>query len=323
MKAIIWTAYGPPGVLKPGEKPKPIPGDNEILIKVHAATVTLGDCEVRSLKLPLLFKIIFRLYMGLRKPKNKTPGQELAGTIEAVGKQVKAFKPGDEVFAPSTMNFGAYAEYICLPVKHPIVKKSEKLSFEEAATIPTGGLNGLHFIRKVKIQQGDKVLINGAGGSIGTYAVQLAKLRGAEITAVDSDIKLDMLQSIGADLVIDYKKEDFTNGSNKYDVIIDIVGNSSFFGSLRVLNQKGRYVLGNPNISGAMKGMFVNLFSGKRVIPALAPYKTEDLKYLQELIETSKIKPVIDKHFPLSQTAQAHEYVEKGLKVGNVIINIT
>jgi 2-desacetyl-2-hydroxyethyl bacteriochlorophyllide A dehydrogenase len=320
MRAIIWPKYGSPDVLELKEVEKPAPGDNEVLIKIVAATVFAGDCEMRRFDFPVSFWLPLRLMFGLRKPRIKILGQELAGEIEAVGSEVTQFKKGDPVFAPTDMGFGAYAEYICLPGTHPMALKPTNITFEEAATIPTGGLNALHFLRKGNVQNGQKVLINGAAGSIGTFAVQIAKTLGAEVTAVDSAGKLDMLRSIGADHVIDYMREDFTKNGETYDVIIDVVGKSSFSRSVRSLKQNGRYVLGNPRFSGMIKGLWTSMISSKKVIIALASYRTEDLVFLKELFEEGKIKSVIDRRFPLEQVAEAHRYVESGQKKGNVVI---
>lgn len=320
MKAIVWTKYGAADGLQLKEVEKPTPRDNEVLIKVYAATVTIADCDLRSMKLPLILWLPFRLYVGLWKPKRITIlGQELAGEVEAVGLEVTKFKKGDQVFAPCLLRLGAYAEYSCLPEKYPVLKP-DALSYEEAATIPTGGINGLHFLTVANIQAGEKVLINGAGGSIGTYAIQIAKTFGAEVTAVDSAEKLAMLHSIGADHVIDYQKVDFTKSGETYDVIIDVIGKSSFSRSVRALNPNGRYVLGNPGLSGRIRGRWTPMTSGKQVIVALAPYKAEYYRFLKELIESGKLKPVIDRRYPLEQTAEAHRYVEQGHKKGNVVI---
>ena len=322
MKAMISTKYGPPDVLQLKEVEKPTPKDNEVLIKIYAATVTAGDCELRSLKIPILLRLPLRIYMGLRKPKRITIlGQELAGEIEAVGKEVTRFKKGDQIFAPTFFRFGAYAEYICLPEKYPVLKPA-KMNYEEAATIPTGGINGLHFLRIANVQSGQRVLINGAGGSIGTYAVQIAKSFGAEVTVVDSAEKLAMLRSIGADHVIDYTQEDFTRSGETYDVIIDVAGKSSFSGSVRSLKQNGRYVLGNPSLLGMIRGLWTSKTSEKKVIFESASYRTEDYTFLKELVEAGKIKSVIDRRYPLEQTAEAHRYVETGRKKGNVIITV-
>jgi NADPH:quinone reductase-like Zn-dependent oxidoreductase len=322
MKAIVWTQYGPPDVLQLQEVEKPTPKDNEVLIKVHAATVTIGDCELRSMKGPILLSLIFRIYVGLIKPKRVTIlGQELAGEIEAVGKAVTKFKKGDQIFAPCLLHLGAYAEYKCLPESYPVLKPAS-MTYEEAATIPTGGINGLDFLRVANVQSGEKVLINGAGGSIGTYAVQIAKLFGAEVTCVDSEEKLDMLRSIGADHVIDYTKEDFTKSGETYDVIIDVIGKSSFSRSVRSLKPNGRYVLGNPSLSSRIRARWTPMTLGKKVIVALAHHKAEYYTFLEELMEAGKLKSIIDRRYPLEQTAEAHRYVDQGHKKGNVVITV-
>jgi 2-desacetyl-2-hydroxyethyl bacteriochlorophyllide A dehydrogenase len=259
---------------------------------------------------------------GLRKPRKKILGQELAGEIESVGKDVKLFRKGDQVFAATEMRFGAYAEYICLPSTYAMAIKPANMTYEEAAAVPTGGLNALHFLRKGNIQSGQKVLINGAGGSIGTFAVQLAKSFGAEVTGVDSTRKLDMLRSIGADQVIDYTEEDFTKSGETYDVIFDIVGKSSFSRSIRSLKKKGFYLLANLRLSQIVRGLWTSMTSSKKVITELASYRTEDLIFLKELIEAGKIKAVIDRRYPLEQMAEAHRYVDKGHKKGNVVITV-
>ena len=326
MKAIVWTKYGPPDVLQLKEVEKPTPNDNEVLIRVRATTVTAGDSEMRGLKFPFLFRLPLRIYNGLGKPKKITIlGQELAGEIESVGKDVKLFKKGDQVFATTGFGFGAYAEYICLPEEPKmgvLASKPVNMTYEEAAAVPTGGLEALHILRKANIQSGQKVLIIGAGGSIGTFAVQLARYFGAEVTGVDSAGKLDMLRSIGADQVIDYTQEDFTKSGQTYDVIIDVMGKSSFSGSIRSLKQNGRYLLGNPGLSQMFLGLWTSMISSKKVIIGAANQKTEDLLFLKELIEAGKIKSVIDRCYPLGQIAEAHRYVETGNKKGNVVITV-
>jgi NADPH:quinone reductase-like Zn-dependent oxidoreductase len=322
LKAIVWTAYGSPDVLQLRDVEKPTPKDNEVLIKVRAATVTMGDCELRSLKVPLLLQLPVRAYMGLTKPSRVTIlGQELAGDVEEVGSKVTRFKKGDAVFVPTFLRLGAYAEYKCMPEKYPVLKPPI-MSYKEAATIPTGGSNGLYFLRMANVQAGERVLLNGAGGSIGTYAVQIAKSLGAEVTAVDSAEKLAMLRLIGADYVIDYARQDFTRLGETYDVIVDIIGKSSFNDSVRVLKPGGRYILGNPSLSGRMRSRWTRLDSNKKSIVALADYKMEDYAFLKQWIEAGKIKPVIDKVYPLEQTAAAHRYVDEGHKKGNVVITL-
>lgn len=260
--------------------------------------------------------------MGIFRPRYKILGQEFSGDIEEVGKNVNQFKKGDPVFVATNFKMGGYAEYNCLKATPGVMLKPATISYEDAATIPTGGINGLHFTKKANIQPGEKVLINGAGGSIGTYAVQLAKLSGAEVTAVDSTSKLEMLLSIGADHVIDYTKEDAFSSINKYDVVIDIVRTRSLLKKMRVLKNNGRYVLCNPEFGYVLLGLWKKMTGSKKIINALAGYKTEDIIYIIELLETKKIRIVIDKRFPLEQMQEAHRYVEKGLKAGNLIITV-
>jgi len=325
MKAIVWTKYGPPDGLQLREIEKPNPRGNEVLIRIVATTVTAGDCEVRSLNIPILFRLPVRIYMGFRKPRDIILGQELAGEVDSVGKDVKLFKKGDQVFAMTGFNFGAYAEYICLPEKSAmgvLATKPVNMTYEEAAAVPTGGLEALHFLRKASIQSGQKVLIVGAGGSIGTFAVQLARYFGAEVTGVDSAGKLEILRSIGADHVIDYTQKDFTKNSETYDVIFDVMGKSSFSGSVRSLKQNGRYLLGNAGLTRIVQGWWISWRSSKKVIIGAATQKTEDLVFLKELIEAGKITSVIDRCYPLEQIAKAHKYVDTGNKKGNVVITI-
>ncbi len=328
MKAIVWTKYGPPDVLELREVEKPAPKDKEVLIKIYATTVTAGDCEMRSLKFPHMWSFPLRIYVGLIRPERITIlGMELAGEIESAGKNVKLFKEGDQVFGSSGLGFGANAEYICLPEESNemggvLAIKPTNMTYEEAAAVPVGGLEALCFLRQGNIQSGQKVLINGAGGTIGPYAVQLAKHFGAEVTGVDSTGKLDMLRSIGADHVIDYTQEDFTKRGETYDFILDVVSKSSFSGSIRSLKQNGRYLIANPGLSQMVRGRWTSRRGSKKVIGGKASYRTEDLIYLKELIEAGKIKSVIDRRYPLEQTAEAHRYVETGHKKGNVVITL-
>ena len=307
---------------------KPIPKDNEVLIRIHATTVTAGDCEVRRMDLPMLFRLPMRMYVGVRRPKRiAILGSEVAGVIEAVGKDVDSFKVGDQVFGSAGFNMGANAEYICLSIApggtdSSLAIKPANMTFDEAATVPFGGRDALHFLRKANIQRGQKVLINGAGGSIGTYGVQLAKLDGAEVTAVDSAVKLDMLRSLGADHVIDYTQEDFTARGETYDVIFDVVGKSSFTHSMASLRDGGFYLLANPRLSHMLRGAWASRRSGKTVVSQVASGAVEDLVYLRELIEAGELRTVIDRRYPLEQTAEAHRYVEAGGKLGNVVITV-
>jgi 2-desacetyl-2-hydroxyethyl bacteriochlorophyllide A dehydrogenase len=322
MKAIVYHKYGSPDVLELKEVEKPTPKDNEVLIRVYATTVTAGDCEIRRFEMPILFWLPIRIYMGIIKPRIKILGQELAGEIESVGKEVTQFKKGDQVFAAADAHFGAYAEYKCLPSTNVMAMKPANMTYDEAAGVPVGGLNALHFLRKGNIQSGQKVLIYGATGSIGTFAVQLAKYFGAEVTGVCSTPNLELVKSLGADKLIDYTKEDFSKNGETYDVIFDTVGKSSFSRSKRSLKKKGFYLLANPGLSQTVRGLWTSMTSNKKVIIALASYRTEDLVFLKELIEAGKIKTVIDRHYPLEQTAEAHRYVEKGHKKGNVVITL-
>ncbi len=325
MKAIVCTKFGPPDVLQLQEVAKPAPKDNEVLIRIYATTVTAADCELRGLKVPLAFRLPLRIYLGRIRPGPIILGQELAGEIEAVGKDVKRFRKGDQVFGWSGLGLGAYAEYKCLPEDGVLAIKPANISYEEAAVLAVGGLDAVHFLRKGHIQSGEKVLIHGAGGSIGTFAVQLAKYFGAEVTAVDSTGKLDMLRSIGADQVIDYTQADFTKSGETYDVIFDVVGKSSFSRSVRSLTHNGRYLLGNSRLSQRVRGQWTSRRSSKQVIlweARAASEYTEDFKFLTELIEAGKIHSVIDRCYPLEQTAEAHRYVDTGHKKGNVVITV-
>ncbi|MEM7375305.1 MAG: NAD(P)-dependent alcohol dehydrogenase [Bacteroidota bacterium] len=322
MKAIIWTKYGPPEVLQLEEVPKPVPKDREVLIRVHVTTVTAGDCELRRFQINPMFWFPLRLAMGLFRPRKKILGQELAGVVEVVGKDVENFQPGDRVLAATGFQFGAYAEYICLPDSHLISPLPDEMSFEQGATIPTGGLNGLHFVRKAEIQAGEQVLIIGAGGSIGTYAIQLAKMKGAMVTAIDNGEKLEMMRETGADHVIDYTKDDFTNQDHRYNVIIDIVGKGSILRQMKTLTPKGRYILGNPGFSHIVGGKLTSWLTDKVAILALSGFHVEDFEYLKDLIQTGSISVVIDQQLPLDKMVQAHQYVEGGHKKGNLIIRL-
>ena len=325
MKAIVWTKFGPPDVLQLQEVAKPTPKDHEVLIRIYATTVTAGECALRSLNIPIAFRLPLRIYVGLIRPRPVILGQELAGEIEAVGKDVKRFRKGDQVFGWSALGLGAYAEYTCLPEDGVLAIKPSTMTYEEAATLAIGGLDAVYFLRRGTIQSGQKVLINGAGGSIGTFAVQLARYFGADVTAVDSTEKLDMLRSLGADRVIDYTQEDFTKGGETYDVIFDVVGKSSFSRSVRSLTRNGRYLLGNSRLSQRVRGGWTSRRSSKQVIPWAARSAreyAEDFKFLTELIEAGKIQSVIDRCYPLEQTAEAHRYVDTGDKKGNVVITV-
>ncbi len=322
MKAVVYRKYGPPDVLELVEVPTPTAGDHEVLIKVHAATVGTWDCEARSFTFPLWFWLPLRIAMGLWKPRWPILGQELAGEIEAVGKNVEQFKKGDAIYASTGLGFGAHAEYKCLPCNGALALKPANMSYEEAAGIPTGGLNALHFLRKADIQQGQRVLVNGAAGNIGVMAVQLAKHFGAHVTAVDSGDKLAMLREIGADQVIDYTQEDFSEVGETYDVIFDLVFKSSFSSCLRSLEPKGCYLLANPQFSSMLRALWTSNTSSKRVVFEFAGSKAEDLVYLREVIEAGGARSVIDRRYPLERAAEAHAYVDTGKRKGIVVLSV-
>lgn len=323
MKAIVWTAFGPPDVLQLQKVEKPTPKDNELLIRIRATTVSTGDCEMRSMRLATWLQLPMRLYVGFRKPKRITIlGSYLAGDIEAIGKDVVRFAVGDAVFGCTDLKFGTYAEYVCLAENATLVTKPANLTYEEAAAVALGGLESLHFLSKANIQPGQTVLINGAGGSIGTYGVQLAKHFGAEVTAVDSADKLDMLRAIGANHVVDYTREDFSKKGLKYDVILDVVLKSSFSRIIASLNLNGVYLLTNPTLLKMARGVWVSRSAGRKVISAATSPNAADLTVLKELIEAGKIKTVIDRCYPLEEIVEAHQYVDTGRKKGNVVITV-
>ena len=322
MKAVIWTKYGKPDVLKLGNIDKPIIKDSEILVQVKATTVTMGDCEMRSLDLPLLFSIPLRFYLGFFKPKNsKTLGQEFAGVVAEIGRNVTRFKPGDEVFGQTSVEMGAYAQYMKLSEKSLITLKPKNISFQEAACTPLGGLESIYYINKANIKKGDRVLIVGAGGSIGTMGIQLLKMLGANVTGVDTGDKFEVMKNSGADIVIDFTKENYLESDLKYDAIFDVVGKNPLKKELRLLKSGGVYLHMNPKIRHMI---FRSILGGadKKIIIKVEEQKPDDLDYLADLLRKEKIKSVIDKIMPLDRIAEAHEYVEEGKKKGNLVITV-
>ena len=328
MKAIVYTRYGPPEVLELKEVEKPAPKDHEVLIRVHATSVNFGDLLARNFKeispgkfsMPLFFWFFAKMYFGFTKPKITILGSEFAGEIESTGKDVKSFKQGDQVFGYLGQTMGAYAEYLCMPEDGCVAIKPANMTYEEAAVVPYGTIMALNLLRKMNIQSGQKVLVNGASGGIGSAAVQIAKYFGAEVTGVCSTPRLEFVKSLGADKVIDYTKEDFTQSGETYDLIFDILGKSSFSGCKSSLKQNGRYLLASFKMKQLFQMLWTSMIGSKRVICALAIDKQEDLILIKELIEAGKIKSVIDRCYPLEQTAEAHRYIEKGHKKASVVI---
>jgi NADPH:quinone reductase-like Zn-dependent oxidoreductase len=320
MQAIVCTTYGSPDVLQLKEVAKPTPRDNEVLIKVHAAVVGPSDCAFRKGD-PFIVKLIY----GLARPKFAILGVEFAGEIEAVGQGVTLFKRGDQVFGMSPNSFGAHAEYMCLPEDKSLIIKPANTTYAEAAGIVDGAATALTFIRDVaKLQRGQKILINGASGAVGVYAVQLAKYFGAEVTGVCSTANVALVQSLGADHVIDYTKEDFTKSGQTYDVIFDAVGKSSFSRCKGALTQKGMYLSTAPTLGILLQMLWTSMFGGKKAKFATAGLMQDkgNLTYLKDLVEAGLITSVIDRCYPLEQTPEAHRYVEQGHKKGNVVITI-
>ena len=324
MRAIVYARYGGPDVLQVKDVDKPVPGDDDLLIRVHAAEATKADCEMRSFKFAVKwFWLPLRIAVGLTRPKNPVLGGYFSGEIESVGKAVSKFRPGEQVFGCARLRMGAYGEYICLPDSYTIVPKPRNLTFAESAAVPLGGLNALHFMKKANVQKGERVLVNGAGGSIGTFGVQIAKAMGAEVTAVDSPIKQQMLRRIGADHFFDYTREDFTKSGKTFDVIFDMVAGSSYSGCIRSLNPGGRYLKGNPRLSDMLRSVLTSRFTGKTAVFAFAGEKQEELLELSEMIESGALKPVVDRIYPMNHATEAHRRVETEQRLGIVVISIT
>lgn len=328
MKAIVYTEYGAPDVLQLKEVEKPAPKNNEILIRIHATSVNIGDIWARNFKaitpskftMPLPLWFPSRMYFGFTKPRINILGSEFAGEIELVGKDVKRFRIGDQVFGYRGQSMGANAEYLCMPEDGMVAIKPANMTYEEAAVVPYGALTALNLLRNANIQPGQKVLVNGASGGIGSAAVQLARYFGAEVTGVCGTPRLDFVKSLGADKVIDYTREDFTKNGETYDVIFDILGKSSFSRCKNSLTDNGIYLLASFKMKQLFQMLSTSMVGGKKVICALSSESLEDLVFIKELVEAGKIKSIIDRRYPLEGTAEAHRYVEKGYKTGSVII---
>lgn len=330
MKAVVYTEYGPPDVLHLAEVAKPTPKDNELLIRVYATPVNYGDLTARNFShisprkfnMPAPLWLPARIAFGFRKPKNPILGSELAGEIAAIGKGVQKFKQGGQVFAYCGMSMGANAEYLCMPEDGIVALKPANMSYAEASAIPYGGIMALSLLRKVNVQPGQKVLINGASGGIGSLALQLAKYFGAEVTGVCSTPRLAYVKALGADKVIDYTQEDFTQCAECYDLIFDILGRSTFSRCKKVLKPHGIYLLASFKMKQLFQMLGTSLIGSKKVICGLASEKVEDLVFLKELVEAGKIKTIIDRCYPLEQAAEAHRYAEAGHKEGHVVITV-
>lgn len=322
MKAIVYERYGPPEVLQVMEVEKPTPKDNELLIKTYATTVTSGDWRVRSLNVPAGFGLIVRLVFGVSRPKQPILGTELAGVIESVGKDVRKFKVGDQVFAFSDAAMGCHAEYKCMPEDGVVALKPPNLTYDEAAALSFGGTTALNFFRRGKLQSGESVLVNGASGGVGTAAVQLARHFGADVTGVCSTANVELVRSLGASHVIDYTKEDFTQNGETYDVIVDTVGTAPFSRSKASLKEGGRLLMVLGGLPDMLQIPWVSMTSSKKVIAGPAAGHAEDLRFLAGLAEMGEFKPVIDRRYPFERIAEAHSYVDTGRKKGNVVITL-
>jgi NADPH:quinone reductase-like Zn-dependent oxidoreductase len=323
MKAIVCTAYGGPDVLKLEEVAKPRPKAGEVLVRVHATTVSRADCEIRRFEFAAWIWLPVRLAFGVFKPRIRILGQEFAGEVEALGDGATSVAPGDRVYGTTGIGLGAYAEYVCVGGRRAgsvVVPMPAAMSFAEAAAVPYGASEALRFLRKAGIGAGQRVLIVGAGGSFGTYAVQLAKHAGAEVVAVDSAGKLEMLRELGADQVIDYAERDFTDGAGDFDIVFDVICRAPFGRVVRLLRPGGRYVLANPGTSHFFRGLWTSLGGHKKVIFGSGTGKDEHLRAVTEHIEAGELRPVIDRQYPFEQMAEAHRYAETEQKVGNIVI---
>lgn len=322
MKAFVYERYGSPDVLQLKEVGKPTPKDNEVLIRIHATTVTSADWRARSLEVPVGFHLLSRLFFGVWRPRQPILGLELAGEIESVGKDVREFKVGDQVFASSGARMGCHAEYRCMPEDGAMALKPPNLTYGEAAAMSFGGITALDFFRRGKLQRGEKVLINGASGGVGTAAVQLGRHLGAEVTGVCSTANLALVRSLGATHVIDYTKEDFTRKGQTYDIIIDTAGTAPFSRSKHSLKEGGRLLLVLAGLPDMLPMPWVSMTSSKRIIAGPAAERAEDLRLLAELAQAGDFRPTIDRRYPFEQIPEAHRYVETGRKKGNVIIEL-
>ena len=323
MKAIVYTQYGPPEVLSVADVPKPKLQDNEVQIRVLAAEATKSDCEMRSFQFAVQwFWVPLRCVLGLRKPKNQILGGYFSGEVTGLGDKVSNFELGDQVFGSSKLRMGAYGDYLCLPADYTIVAKPKNMTHEQAAAVPLGGLNALHYLRKAAVRPGDKVLINGAGGSIGTFAVQIAKAMGAQVTAVDSGIKESMLRRIGADHFYDYQRENFVDNGQHYDVIFNMVAGCSYSDFVGSLTSTGRYLLANPRVCDMIRSVFTTRFTSKTTLFGFAAETEEELTALKEMAEAGTIAAEVDKVYTREQVVEAHYRVETEQRLGTVVLTL-
>lgn len=322
MKAYVCRRYGGPEVVELADVPKPVPKDNEVLIKIHATTVTAGDWRVRTLEVPKGFGLMARLAIGIAGPRQPVLGSELAGAIETVGKDVTRFRPGDAVFAFPGGKMGCHAQYRALAEDGPLALKPENLSFEEAASLPFGGSTALHFLRKVGLKAGEKMLVIGASGGVGTALVQLARYFGAKVTGVTSTANLALVASLGAGRVIDYGKEDFARSRETYDIIADAAGATSFARCRHALKDKGRLLAIAGGLPDMLAALWTPMTGGKRVIAGPAEERPEDVQQLAELAKAGVLRPVIDRRYDFARMAEAHAYVATRRKRGSVVVRV-
>lgn len=321
MRAIVYAEYGAPSVLKLDERPRPVPGPGEILIRVRAVEVTKSDCELRSFRFPVKwFGIPLRIAMGIRAPRREVLGSYFSGVVESLGEGASRFEVGDEIFGATQLRLGAYGEYVAIPESYTLSKKPARISFEEAAAVPLGGLNALHFLRLLQLRPGEKLLINGAGGSIGSLAVQIAKAWGVRVTAVDASHKEAMLRQSGVDEFYDYARTPLSECGSDFDAVFDMVPTSSYDECIGLLSPEGRYATGNPTLARMARAMLSSLFHGRRTYFAFADERPEELECLRAMLEAGEIRPHLDGCFPLEEVQQAHRRVESEERTGMVVL---
>jgi NADPH:quinone reductase-like Zn-dependent oxidoreductase len=323
MKAIVYQAYGPPGVLGLAERPAPVPKKGELLVRVRAVEATKADCEFRSFRFAVSWFVLpLRLFVGILRPRKEILGSYFSGVVHEVGEGVSGWSVGDELFGAGRLRFGAYAEYLTIPAHYTLVKKPPNLSFEEVAAVPLGGLNALHFLRKAQLRKGERLLINGAGGRIGTFAVVIAKALGAHVTAVDAPHKGAPLRALGVDEYIDYTAADFSSLEGEFDVVFDMVPGSSYGKCLAVLSPHGRYVHANPTLNKMVRCVFTSLFTKRKASFAFADETQEELSTLAGMLESGEIRSPVDRILPLEQAAVAHHRVEAEERCGVVVLAV-